>query len=52
VGRCDGELRAITGGRVQQIIGLVELYVAREADQLESLGFPRMRELIRTLGPP
>jgi hypothetical protein len=34
MGGCHGELRAITGGRVQKVISRVELYVRREADKL------------------
>src|SRR5207237_9202432 len=38
VGRLDRELRTIAGCRVQQIIGSVEFYVGRHADQRVMLG--------------
>jgi hypothetical protein len=38
VRRRDAELRTITGRRVQQIVGLVELCIGRQAGQLVTLG--------------
>ena len=34
MGGCHGELRVVTGGRVQKVISRVELYIRREADKL------------------
>jgi hypothetical protein len=37
VRRRDGELRSITGCRVEQTVGPVELYIGRQANQLVTL---------------